>query len=82
MHRAARRGICIHEEADDARQCMLPRHGRHGYHPWRGRPQRACAGGAWLAVYLSVNLEHFASGEGLGAELAPGAPQPDVLNHA
>jgi hypothetical protein len=29
-----------------------------------------------------VNLEHFASGEGLGAELAPGAPQPDVLNHA
>jgi allantoinase len=34
-----------------------------------------------------VNLEHFAFGEGLGAELAPGAnsgggPQPDVLNHA
>jgi hypothetical protein len=29
-----------------------------------------------------VILEHFTSGEGLGAELAPGAPQPDVLNHA
>jgi peptidoglycan/xylan/chitin deacetylase (PgdA/CDA1 family) len=29
-----------------------------------------------------VNLEHFAFGEGLGAELAPGGPQPDVLNYA
>ena len=28
------------------------------------------------------NLEHFAFGEGLGAELAPGGPQPDVLNFA
>ena len=66
---------------------MLPTHGRHGYHPWRGRPQWSWPGGARLAVYLGVNLEHFAFGEGLGAELAPGAnsgggPQPDVLNHA
>lgn len=34
-----------------------------------------------------MNLEHFAFGEGLGAELAPGAnggggPHPDVLNYA
>ena len=66
---------------------MLPTHGRHGYHPWRGRPQWTWPGGARLAVYLGVNLEHFAFGEGLGAELAPGAasgagPHPDVLNHA
>ncbi|WP_043836544.1 polysaccharide deacetylase family protein [Muricoccus aerilatus] len=66
---------------------MLPVHGRHGYHPWRGRPSWSWPGGARLAVYLGVNLEHFAFGEGLGAELAPGAnsgggPQPDVLNHA
>lgn len=66
---------------------MLPTHGRHGYHPWRGRPRWNWPGGARLAVYLGVNLEHFAFGEGLGAELAPGAnggggPQPDVLNHA
>jgi hypothetical protein len=33
-------------------------------------------------VYLGLNLEHFAFGEGLGAELAPGGPQPDVLNYA
>ena len=66
---------------------MLPTHGRHGYHPWRGRPRWTWPGRARLAVYLGVNLEHFAFGEGLGAELAPGAasgagPHPDVLNHA
>jgi peptidoglycan/xylan/chitin deacetylase (PgdA/CDA1 family) len=61
---------------------MLPHHGRYAYHPWTERPRYAWPGGAKLAVYLGVNLEHFAFGEGLGAELAPGGPQPDVLNHA
>ena len=61
---------------------MLPSHGRYDYHPWRGRPPYAFPGGARLAVYIGLNLEHFAFGEGLGAELAPGGPQPDVLNYA
>ncbi len=61
---------------------MLPGHRRFDYHPWHGRPRYAWPGGARLAVYLGVNLEHFAFGEGLGAELAPGGPQPDVLNYA
>ncbi|WP_043363715.1 polysaccharide deacetylase family protein [Belnapia sp. F-4-1] len=61
---------------------MLPSHGRFDYVPWPGRPRQAWPGGAKLAVYLGINLEHFAFGEGLGAELAPGGPQPDVLNHA
>jgi peptidoglycan/xylan/chitin deacetylase (PgdA/CDA1 family) len=61
---------------------MLPSHGRYDYRPWPGRPRYAWPGGAKLAVYLGVNLEHFAFGEGLGAELAPGGPQPDVLNYA
>lgn len=66
---------------------MLPSHGRYDYHPWRGRPAYAWPGGARLAVYLGLNLEHFAFGQGLGAELAPGpngggGPQPDVLNYA
>jgi peptidoglycan/xylan/chitin deacetylase (PgdA/CDA1 family) len=61
---------------------MLPTHGRYGYTPWRGRTPYAWPNGATLAVYLGVNLEHFAFGEGLGAELAPGGPQPDVLNFA
>ncbi len=61
---------------------MLPTHGRYDYSAWRGRTPYAWPGGAKLAVYLGVNLEHFAFGEGLGAELAPGGPQPDVLNFA
>jgi peptidoglycan/xylan/chitin deacetylase (PgdA/CDA1 family) len=61
---------------------MLPGHGRYDYTGWRGREAYAWPNGARLAVYLGVNLEHFAFGEGLGAELAPGGPQPDVLNYA
>jgi peptidoglycan/xylan/chitin deacetylase (PgdA/CDA1 family) len=61
---------------------MLPTHGRYDYVPWRGRTPYAWPNGAKLAVYLGLNLEHFAFGEGLGAELAPGGPQPDVLNFA
>ncbi|WP_270937878.1 polysaccharide deacetylase family protein [Falsiroseomonas oryzae] len=61
---------------------MLPTHGRYDYAAWRGRTPYAWPNGARLAVYLGVNLEHFAFGEGLGAELAPGGPQPDVLNFA
>ncbi|WP_237216513.1 polysaccharide deacetylase family protein [Falsiroseomonas oryziterrae] len=61
---------------------MLPTHGRYDYAAWRGRTPYAWPNGAKLAVYLGVNLEHFAFGEGLGAELAPGGPQPDVLNFA
>lgn len=60
----------------------LPTHGRYDYHPIRGRPVYDWPNGTRLAVYLGVNLEHFAYGEGLGAELAPGGPQPDVLNFA
>jgi peptidoglycan/xylan/chitin deacetylase (PgdA/CDA1 family) len=39
-------------------------------------------GGATLAVYLGFNIEHFAFGEGLGANLGPASPQPDVLNYS
>ncbi|WP_426957266.1 polysaccharide deacetylase family protein [Muricoccus radiodurans] len=66
---------------------MLPTHRRYDYHPWPARARWSWPGGAGLAVYLGVNLEHFAFGAGLGAELAPGAnggggPHPDVLNFA
>ena len=61
---------------------MLRQHGRFPYSPWTARARESWPGGRKLAVYLGVNLEHFAFGEGLGAELAPGGPQPDVLNHA
>ena len=60
----------------------LPDHHRYPYRPWTDRARYAWPGGAKLAFYIGVNLEHFAFGEGLGAELAPGGPQPDVLNYA
>ena len=60
----------------------LPGHGRYDYSPITARPGYSWPGGARLAVYVGLNLEHFAFGEGLGAELAPGGPQPDVLNYA
>jgi allantoinase len=58
----------------------LPDAGRIGYRPITRRPHWQWPGGARLAVYLGFNLEHFAFGEGLGANLAPPSPQPDVLN--
>lgn len=60
----------------------LPSHGRYPYSPIRGRPVYDWPNGTRLACYIGLNLEHFAFGEGLGAELAPGGPQPDVLNYA
>jgi peptidoglycan/xylan/chitin deacetylase (PgdA/CDA1 family) len=63
-------------------EIMLSQHGRYRYVPIEGRPDYHWPGGKRLAVYVAMNLEHFAFGEGLGAELAPGGPQPDVLNYA
>ena len=60
----------------------LGTHNRYEYAPITQRPAFEWPQGKGLAVYIGVNLEHFAFGEGLGAELAPGGPQPDVLNYA
>jgi allantoinase len=61
---------------------LLPTHNRYTYSGIAERPVYDWPGRKRLAVYVAVNLEHFAFGEGLGAELAPGGPQPDVLNYA
>ncbi len=60
----------------------LAHHGRFPYRPVHHEPGPPWPNGASLAVYIGLNLEHFAFAEGLGAELAPGGPQPDVLNYA
>ncbi len=60
----------------------LATHERYDYSPIRGRPTYEWPDGTRLAFYLAINIEHFAFGEGLGAELAPGGPPPDVLNYA
>ena len=57
-------------------------HGRYPYSPITERPDFDWPDGRRLAVYIGMNLECFSFGEGLGAELAPGGPQPDVLNYA
>ena len=60
----------------------LPGHGRFDYRAITQGARYRWPNGAGLAVYLGLNLEHFAFGEGLGANIAPAAPQPDVLNHS
>ena len=61
---------------------MLSHHMRYPYSAISERPDFSWPEGRRIAVYLGMNLECFAFGEGLGAELAPGGPQPDVLNYA
>lgn len=60
----------------------LSYHDRFDYVPITQRPEFTWPEGNGLAVFIAVNLEHFAFGQGLGAELAPRGPQPDVLNYA
>jgi peptidoglycan/xylan/chitin deacetylase (PgdA/CDA1 family) len=60
----------------------LRSHDRFAYSPIVGRPSFEWPGGKRLAVYVALNLEHYAFGEGLVEELVPGMPQPDVLNHS
>ena len=61
---------------------VRPTHNRYPYSPIPARPVYDWPGGKRLAIYVCLNLEWFSFGEGLGAELAPGGPQPDVLNYA
>ncbi len=65
-----------------SRERVLRSHGRFPYSPIAGRRPFEWPGGKRLAVYVALNLEHYAFGEGLVEELVPGMPQPDVLNHS
>ena len=61
----------------------LRSHGRYDYSPITLRPDYTWPNGKRLAVYIALNLEHFAFGEGLGAQLAPpGGNDLDILNYA
>jgi allantoinase len=68
--------------AETSQPLALPSHGRYDYSSIKSRKPYRWPNGTSLAVYAALNLEHFAFGEGLGAELAPGGPQPDILNFA
>ena len=60
----------------------IPGSGRFDYLPITRRPDYRWPNGARLAVYMGFNVEHFAFGDGLGANLGPASPQPDVLNYS
>jgi len=68
--------------ASDMATRLLAGHGLFDFQGIHHRPDYHWPGGRRLAVYLGFNLEHFAFGEGLGANLGPASPQPDVLNYA
>lgn len=61
---------------------MLAAHDRYRFAPIHGRPDWCWPEGKRLAVYLGLNLEHFAFGQGLGAKLVPGGHEPDVANYS
>jgi len=60
----------------------LARHGRYAYQPIMDRPAFTWPEGRRLALYVAINVETFNFGDGLGAKLAPGGPEPDILNYA
>jgi peptidoglycan/xylan/chitin deacetylase (PgdA/CDA1 family) len=60
----------------------LPTHGRFTYQAITQRPDYQWPNKSRLAVYIGFNVEHFAFGSGLGANLGPLSPQPDVLNYS
>ena len=64
------------------RYSTLPHHGRFGYSAIHQRPDFRWPNGKRLAVYIGFNVEHFAFGEGMGANLGPVSPHPDVLNYS
>jgi allantoinase len=61
---------------------MLPGHGRYPYSPITGRPDYTWPGGKRLAVYLALNVEHFAFGEAPGADFSAPAVPPHHRSYA
>ena len=61
---------------------MLRSHDRYAYSPITQRTPFTWPGGKRLAIYIALNVEHYAFGEGLTEELVPALGQPDVLNHS
>src|SRR5919109_1240482 len=59
---------------------MLRDHGRFPYSAIVNRPDWSWPDGRRLAVYVALNLEHFAYGTGLGISSSPGIPHPHEVN--
>jgi allantoinase len=61
---------------------VLKTHGRYDYSALRTRPTYDWPNGTRLAVHVAVNVEQFPFGEGMGPELNPRQPEPDIVNFA
>ena len=61
---------------------MLRTHGRYDYSAISKRPDYSFPGGKRLAIHLSLNVEHFAFGEGLGNDYGAPHPQPNTRSYA
>jgi peptidoglycan/xylan/chitin deacetylase (PgdA/CDA1 family) len=55
----------------------LPHHERYDYSALPTRPNYSWPDGKRLAVYLGINIEHFAFGTGLGHAVSTELPHPD-----
>lgn len=60
---------------------MVRSHGRYDFSPLPARPAGPWPDGSRLAVYVALNLEQYAFGEGLVEDLVPSLGQPDVMNY-
>ncbi len=60
----------------------LRTHGRYEFSALRSRPAGTWPNGTRLAVYVALNLEQYAFGEGLVEDLVPPLGQPDVMNYS
>lgn len=60
----------------------LRSHNPYPFSTLASRPAGTWPGGARLAVYVALNLEQYAFGEGLVEDLVPPLGQPDVMNYA
>ena len=61
---------------------MLRTQRRYKYSPISDRAPGRWPNGQGLGVYVALNLEQYAWGEGLVEDLVPGIPAPDVLNNS
>jgi len=61
---------------------MLKTHHRYDYSAINNRPDYSWPDGKRLAVHFSLNVEHFAFGEGMGNDYANPAPQPNTRSFA
>ena len=61
---------------------MLKTHHRYEYSAINSRPDYSWPEGKRLAVHFSLNVEHFAFGEGMGNDYANPAPQPNTRSFA